>query len=193
MLTESEIEKVVPRWTSLSAAANGFATKTLIGNDYEHGFVPETELTKLDPRLPAALRVYEEDGPNVYGIIVSHMLRLWSTDTFVISTNGERYAIAEVTDILFSRTEVHIQGDGYRYNVRKHPDTGEALHIPAGPAPKAVPVAKAWLDQNHPGWRERYRIASDLGMSKYEALQAMVSLPSIQLSVEIPADISPTG
>lgn len=189
MHTETEIYKIVPMWTSLTSAKNGFATQTLNNNGFDYGFLPDAELERLDPRLPAALRIYQNEGHKVFGISVLQILKLWETNTFVETTNGERYGISDVSHILFSRVAIHIQGDGSLYKVRQHPDTGENLFIPTRPAPQRASVSRAWLDQNHAGWLERYEIASDLGMSKYEAFKAMVSLPSNEVCLEVPSDI----
>lgn len=190
MHTYDLFKQLVPAGSVLLSMEDGFNVRTRTENGFKNSFVTDADLSKIDARLPAAIRFFDKEVTTVESIFVSHMLQLWSTNSHVETVSGNLYGVTRVSNVSFTESSMTIRGDGYIYRVFNDPDTNEDLLIPTGPAPVIAEITKEWLNQNCTGWFERYKFARDLGMSEDEAFNSMVARPSFSDGVELPIDNS---
>lgn len=188
MYSKELLDSLMPPSSVLEPDIGGFALRVPLGGSFEYSFIPDSEFAKVDPRLPAAIRVFEQQIGEVQRTYVSHIVELWSANCYVETERGDLCVITQVTHVVLAKDSVIITGSCFDYIEFRNPENDEMLLLPVGYGATEVAVTKAWLNKHWPGWAERYHLAAELGMSPEDTLNAMVSVTACDSNVMLPLD-----
>lgn len=144
-------------------------------------------MLRLTQGLPEAIRMMAS-GHND-GLKIREMLALWESDILLPTADGKNVAILRVSEVDIFTEIVSIECRGSYYKEVVSP-LGNTLMIPVEPA-FCPNISQEWLNEKHPGWKERFVIARELGMKPIDALRAMTQCIAVDNSVTLPETIGP--
>lgn len=104
------------------------------------------------------------------------------------TAGGELVALNHVKKISIWDDSVSFNGEGNSFTKQRHTETGEIYRLYAGPAPVVSLVDKAWLDQQNPGWFERYTMAHELGAAAHECALSVFDCYQPSTDAQLPND-----
>lgn len=181
-------KQLVPPGSILESSDGGFSVRTRSDNGFANSFITDEALLNVDPRLPIALRIFEKEVCTIESIFVTHMLQLWDTHSYVETSDGDLYGVTRLDTLVFTDATVNIRSYGYTYRIFTSPEYAEEIILPTGPGPVIAVISKEWLNQNRPGWFERYQLSCDLDMPLADTFSSMVAPMGVNASIELPSE-----
>lgn len=174
MSINNPFERSIPVFSRLQSQGDGF----LVTYGPENGtsssfFISNADLAQTDIRLPEALRLIERAQGKLQGLHVALLFQLWAAPFEFMTTTGELVALHNVRKISSWDDAISIKGDGHSFTKQRHSVTGEIFRAYVGSAPIVSAISKEWLNQQYPGWFERYSMAENLGAEVQDAALAL--------------------
>lgn len=180
------IYELVPINTTWRRGQDGFDLHQ--GNDDTYIYsVLDSELARIDPRLPAAIQMLP-DADRI-GLKIRTMLGIWDFDIYLESVEGRKVAVLGVEDFDVKSTVVTLTGYGCYYNEQLTPSSGDVVLLPEEPYVK-FDLSRTWLDATFPHWEQRYKVARDLDMNPTLAVRAMLEGANIVSNPDLPDGLS---
>lgn len=184
------IRKLIPVPSTLRVVPYGFVVAANHTYYRNKAFVSNKLLSVIDARLPAALRYAAKRNDNkVHSRHIDELVNLWNLDIQVKMTNGDFAAFRKVQEIIMGIDSLKIRGTGVAYFIHSQKDFIN-VPMPSHDLPILTNVDVEWMDINKSGWRKRFKIADDLGMTPEDILRSMLDKPTVDNSISLPNDVA---
>lgn len=164
----------------------GFHVRT---HDVEN-LLSNAELATIHPDLPAGVLLLTESKSTVRNLDISRMLLIWESNIHLRTMGGDFVALTYLNEVKVTNSMTLFLGSGYHYYLKKTRSPEKFLPLPLEEAPNRTAVSNDWLHSQHPGWKERYQVALELGCNVNQAVEHMLSVSPINPNVIIPEDLS---
>lgn len=190
MVTSLEISKLIPSQSTWQTRPGGFIVhvSNIAPTFKEHRFVNEEDLASIDRKLPSAIRLLASGSQHATGFEILDMLKMWDKNIFFESSSGNIIGLHFVGNIQVESIDVIITGHGFVCTGYKHHDSGDDLMLPVDTVMGKIQISKKWLTDTHPGWEDRYLVASTLELDPNEIMYSILGSPNVMISSAIPSD-----
>lgn len=181
MLDYKRLYQLVPPGSSWKSCPSGFHV-------HPTGPAPifrsDAELVEIDERLPAAIRFLETLGGFAAGNDIVGMVQLWQSNLHLKTMEDKKVAFTTIGSVEIEYTFVKFNGTGVHYNEYYVSELNDNIKVPYGRWDIAPIVMHSWLNENYPGWRERYDVAQQLGFDFNTSVTAMLHEKEDVVSLE---------